>query len=57
MTVTRIMKLSDGEELICFEAERRRPVVLDDDPRNAALERRAAAEASARTVRPAPRQR
>jgi len=47
MTVTNIVKLADGEELISYESsERLRPLV--DDPRRGALERRGAAEAARR---------
>ncbi len=56
MTVTRIVKLVDGEELISFENETVPPSVMDD-PRMGALERRSAAEASARRQQPAPRER
>jgi hypothetical protein len=44
MTVTRIVQLVDGEELISYEsAERPRTSVSVDDPRLGALERRASA--------------
>jgi hypothetical protein len=45
MTVTNIVKLADGEEMISYESsERVRPSL--DDPRRGALERRGAAEAA-----------
>jgi hypothetical protein len=45
MTVTNIVKLADGEEMVSYESsERVRPLV--DDPRRGALERRGAAEAA-----------
>ena len=45
MTVTTIVKLADGEEMISYESsERVRPLM--DDPRRGALERRGAAEAA-----------
>lgn len=44
MTTTRIIQLADGEEMISFETERVRPIVMDD-PRRGALERRVAADA------------
>lgn len=56
MTVTRIVKLVDGEELISYESEVVRPSVMND-PRMGALERRSAAEASARKPQPALRDR
>lgn len=44
MTVTRIVKLVDGEELISYESvERPRTSLSLDDPRRGALERRASA--------------
>lgn len=47
MTVTRIVKLADGEEMISFESsERSRASSVVDDPRRGALERRGAAEAA-----------
>jgi len=48
MTIVRIVKVADGEELISFENERGRSAV-SDDPRRAMLERRS--EASTRSVR------
>ncbi len=49
MTVIRIVKLVDGEELVSVDdTERPRPSVMDD-PRRAALERRRSAKRSART--------
>jgi hypothetical protein len=49
MTITTIVKLADGEELISYESgEPVRPLI--DDPRSGALERRGAAEASVRRV-------
>ena len=56
MTVIRIVKLVDGEELISFENETVPPSAMDD-PRMGALERRSSAEASARRQQPAPRER
>lgn len=48
MTVTRIVKLVDGEELISYESgERSRTSLWLDDPRRGALERRASAGARA----------
>jgi hypothetical protein len=47
MTVTHIMKLADGEELISYESVEPRRSLLDD-PRRGALERRGAAEAAGR---------
>jgi hypothetical protein len=46
MSVVRIVKVADGEELLSFETERVRPAVADD-PRKALLEGRV--EASARS--------
>ena len=44
MTVTRIVQLVDGEELISYESgERQRTSFPLDDPRRGALERRASA--------------
>lgn len=51
MTVTRILQLTDGEELVSFEHADVRPSVMDD-PRHGALERRGAAELSARQSLP-----
>ncbi len=48
MSVMRIVKVADGEELISFENERVRAAVTDD-PREAMLERRL--EVSARSAR------
>ena len=49
MTVTRIVQLVDGEELISYESgERQRTSFSLDDPRGGALERRGLANANAR---------
>ena len=41
MTVTRIVQLADGEELISYESgERQRTSTWLDDPRRGAIERR-----------------
>ena len=45
MTTTRIIQLADGEELISYESERARRIVMDD-PRRDALERRANADSA-----------
>jgi hypothetical protein len=45
MTVTTIVKLADGEELISYESSEPLRRVMDD-PRRGALERRGAAEAA-----------
>lgn len=48
MTVSRIVKLVDGEELISFESERVRPSIIDD-PHRGAIERRGAANAATKS--------
>lgn len=51
MTVTHIEQLVDGEELVSFELVDVTRAVALDDPRRGALERRGAAELSARRSR------
>lgn len=49
MTVTRIVQLADGEELISYESpERPRATLVIDDPRRSVLELRGLAEKSQR---------
>lgn len=52
MTVTRIVQLTDGEELVSFEPVEALTASVLDDPRRGALERRGAVELTTPRVRP-----
>ena len=52
MTVTRIVQLADGEELISYESGERQRTSWLDDPRRGAIERRQRSISKLCTERP-----